>query len=103
LPCTPFSYIFHSGLEENICALAILLSISPASTVYIFICVSHNSFSISQAITPVTVVFSYSEISLFSNAWLGIILPLTFIAIWCLSILKILSCICICTISMSQL
>ena len=74
--------ILHTGLIEHISALAVFLSILPLSRVDVFIGVNHNSFSVSLAIQPVTIVLSNIEVRLLSNAVFLIHLPLTFIGVF---------------------
>jgi len=72
LAIIPFSYEFHSCLEEYICTLSMLLTIFPVSRVDILVNIGHDSFTVSEVIFPVTVVCALSYIDHFTNAMLHI-------------------------------
>jgi hypothetical protein len=77
LTASPFTNKLHASLEEDVGALTMLLALLPVSRINILVGVGHNTFSVSEAVSPVSVVDTNSSIYHFTNTVLLVVLPST--------------------------
>ena len=81
LSTLPLPNKLHTSREKYISSLSIFLTIFPITWIHILINISHNSFSISESIGPVTVILSYSIVWLLTNSWFHILIPLSLVSV----------------------
>jgi len=94
--------VFLSSLVDDVGALAFFVSVYPLAGVDIRINVSHDAFSVTVAVFPVSIVISDTNVFLLADAVLLVPVPLTAVGNRNLRILGLLGSIRIDTLALSH-